>query len=78
MKVLFYGRLADAIGREIEVAAPGGCSVGDVRRRVAASHVAAAAELDRSRTLIADRLVGDDQPVDEADELEFLPPVSGG
>jgi molybdopterin converting factor small subunit len=37
-----------------------------------------AAELDRSRTLIANRLVGDDQPVDEADELEFLPPVSGG
>lgn len=78
MKVLFYGRLADAIGREIEVAAPRGCSVGEVRRRVAASHGAAAAELDRSRTLIADRLVGDDQPVDEADELEFLPPVSGG
>jgi molybdopterin converting factor small subunit len=75
--VRFYGRLADAIGPEIDLAAAG-ISVGEVRRMVAAEHSAASAALGRSSALIGDCAVGDDRVVGEADQLEFLPPVSGG
>jgi molybdopterin converting factor small subunit len=76
--VRFYGRLADAIGSEVELAGAGGRSVGEVRKRLAESHVGAAAAIERSRALIADSFVSDEHRVGECDSLEFLPPVSGG
>ena len=75
--VRFYGRLADAIGPEIDLRAAN-LSVGEIRRIVATEHSAAAADLGRSRALIGDCAVGDDRVVGSADRLEFLPPVSGG
>ena len=78
MRVRFYGRLADTIGREAEIDAPPGCSVGEVRRRLAASHSAAAGALGRSRAFVAATIVSDDRLIAPEDELEFLPPVSGG
>ena len=78
MKVLFYGRLADAIGQDIEFEAGGACSVAELRRRVAASHPDAAATLDRSRAVIANAMVCDEHLIAPADQVEFLPPVSGG
>ena len=75
--VRFYGSLADAIGPEIDLPAAG-VSVGEVRRIVASAHCAAAAALGRSRALIGDHAVGDDRLVAAGDQLEFLPPVSGG
>ena len=78
MKVLFYGRLADAIGRDIEIEAGRACSVAELRRRVAASHPDAADALGRSRAAIASVLVGDEHLIAPADQVEFLPPVSGG
>ena len=78
MKVLFYGRLADAIGRDMEMEAGGAWSVAELRRRLAASHPDAAEALGRSRAAIASVLVGDEHLIGPADEVEFLPPVSGG
>lgn len=78
MKVLFYGRLADAIGPDIEIEAGGACSVAELRRRVAASHPDAADALGRSRAVIASAMVGDEHVIAAADQVEFLPPVSGG
>jgi molybdopterin converting factor small subunit len=78
VKVLFYGRLADAIGRDIEIEAGGACSVAELRRRVAASHPDAADALGRSRAVIASAMVGDEHVIAPADQVEFLPPVSGG
>jgi molybdopterin converting factor small subunit len=78
VKVLFYGRLADAIGRDIEIDAGGGCPVAELRRRVAASHPDAADALGRSRAVIASAMVGDEHVIAPADQVEFLPPVSGG
>ena len=78
MKVLLYGRLADAIGRDIEIEAGGGCSVAELRRRMAANHPAAADALRRSRAVIASAMVGDEHVIAPADQVEFLPPVSGG
>jgi len=77
LRIRLYGRLGDAIAPEIELAAAS-CTVGEVRRRLATSHAAAARSLETSRALIAGRVVGDDRAVGEAEELEFLPPVSGG
>lgn len=77
MRIRLYGRLGEAIAPEIELAAAG-CTVGEVRRRLAADHATAARSLEVSRALIGDRAVVDDQTVGEGDELDFLPPVSGG
>jgi molybdopterin converting factor small subunit len=80
MKVLFYGRLAEAIGPELEVGASPGASIADVRERLAAEHPHAADVLRNKRALsfVGDRLVRDDYSLALGDTLEFLPPVSGG
>ena len=78
MKVLLYGRLADAIDREVDVDAPGGCSVAEIRQRLAASHPGAAGPLRVARAAIDSALVGDDHIPAVFDQVEFLPPVSGG
>jgi len=78
LRIRLYGRLADAIGREVVLAAPLPCSVGDVRQRLAANHAAAAGVLERSRALIAGSFVSDEQSTADIDLIEFLPPVSGG
>jgi len=78
LRILLHGSLAQAIGRDLEVAASEGASVGDLRRRLAADHPAAAATLARSRVYASDRFVDDGQALCASDEIEFLPPVSGG
>ena len=80
MKVLFYGRLAEAIGPELEVGASPGSSVADVRDRLAADHpnVEQILRSKRALSFVGDRLVRDDYRLAANDTLEFLPPVSGG
>lgn len=80
MKVVFYGRLADAVGSEIDIEIPAGCSIGEVRRLLAAEHPAAAATLASRRALacVGGSLVRDDYLTSTEDQVEFLPPVSGG
>jgi molybdopterin converting factor small subunit len=78
LRIRLYGSLADAIGREVTLEAPLPCSVGEVRRRLAARHAAAAGALERSRALIAGSFVADERELADADLVEFLPPVSGG
>ena len=80
MKIVFYGRLADVIGPELEVRVPPDYSVSQLRDRLAAEHPAAEQDLcdKRVRTCIGDRLVHDDHVLDASDVVEFLPPVSGG
>jgi len=80
VKVLFYGRLADVIGPELEVNCPAGCSVSQLRERLGAEHPLAAQTLrsKRARTCVGDLLVHDDHVLSAVDTVEFLPPVSGG
>jgi molybdopterin converting factor small subunit len=80
MKILFYGRLAEAIGAELEVGAAIGSTVAEVREKLAAEHPDAAGVLRNKRALsfVGDRLVRDDYRLASRDRLEFLPPVSGG
>ena len=80
MKVLFYGRLAEAIGPELEIDAPPGCSVGQLRDRLVAEHPEAEQPLRNRRALacVGDSLVHDTYVLGADDRVEFLPPVSGG
>jgi sulfur-carrier protein len=80
VKVLFYGRLAEAIGPELEMEAPTGCSVAELRDRLAAEHPQAEQILrsKRARACVDGTLVNDEYVPGAADTLEFLPPVSGG
>jgi molybdopterin converting factor small subunit len=78
VKVLFYGRLAEAIDRQIEVHTPQGCSVAELRRRLAKDYPSAAEMLDRSRASVANALVPEELVITNGCEVEWLPPVSGG
>ncbi len=80
MRISFFGSLADAIGRQVELPVPEGASVGEVRRRLATAYPAAAANLDRPQVLAAidDRIADDGEAVPEGADLAFFPPLSGG
>ncbi|HVI05051.1 MAG TPA: MoaD/ThiS family protein [Sphingomicrobium sp.] len=78
MKVLFYGRLAEAIGSRAELDQSPGCSVAEVRRQLCRIYPSARDMLGRSRAFISDVVVTDDHLLGSDDEIEFLPPVSGG
>ncbi len=80
MKVGFYGRLGDMIGREIvlEVAEP--LAVGSLRERLAGLYPDAGAELMRPtlRACVGDRMLSDDERLTPSQTVEFFPPFSGG
>ena len=78
LKVLLYGPLADALGRHIDVEAPEGCSVAELRERLGRIHPDAATQIDRSRAIIGCVAVKNDHHILASDEVELLPPVSGG
>jgi molybdopterin converting factor small subunit len=80
VKVLFYGRLAETIGPELEIEAPPRCSVEQLRERLIAAYPEAEQPLrsKRARACIGNSLVADDHLLSPADKVEFLAPVSGG
>lgn len=78
MKVMLYGRLGDVIGSHVELDIDKGCSVGQLRKRLAALSPAASDVLGRSRAVIDSSLVTDARTVGNSEIIEFLPPVSGG
>jgi molybdopterin converting factor small subunit len=80
MKITFYGRLSDAVGRELDLVVEEPCTISRLRQRIAGSFPAAASLLEdrRVRACVMDELVPDDHRVGETDAVEFLAPVSGG
>jgi molybdopterin converting factor small subunit len=80
VKVLFYGRLAEAIGPEVEVGVSSTCSVAELRDRLVAEYpeIEDVLRSRRALTCVGDALVHDDYLMSPGDMLEFLPPVSGG
>lgn len=79
MRVLFFGKMADRVGREVDVDAPGG-TVGDLRALLATRFPHARDDLlaPSLRACMGDRLVDDAAAVGADDVVEFLPPLSGG
>ena len=80
MKIMFYGRLAEAIGPELELDQPSQCSIAEIRERLASEYPEVAATLASRRAFacVGGSMVRDDYLVPSAGEVEFLPPVSGG
>ena len=80
VKVVYYWRLAEAIGVELDVDVPPGSSIAQLRDALVGSHPGAAEALlnNRARACVADALVADDFVPGPDDRVEFLPPVSGG
>lgn len=80
MRILFYGRLAESIGPEVELDVGAPSSVHVIRERLASDHPSAADSLRSVRALscVDGVLVRDDHVVAPNQRLEFLPPVSGG
>lgn len=80
MKIRFYGRLADLIGREIDLDVPGPVSVADLFRRLAQMYSDAGDPLlnPRVRAVVGNQLVPQDFMLHPEDKLEILPIVSGG
>lgn len=80
MRVFFYGKLADTVGKEVQLPADGPSSVGGLKRRLAADYpeMASALQDGRVKAIVAEAFVNDDHPLSAADEVEFLAPVSGG
>lgn len=79
MKVLFFGRPADVLGRSREIALPDDATVGGVRRALAEADPAAAVLLEPSIRASVDRLITDDRTnVSNASEVGFFSAFSGG
>ena len=79
-RILFFGRLAEQIGREREVDIPDdGCTVADLRRRLA--HDPDLQMLAPGGGMLASvdqQVVQDDAPVNPRQEIAFFSPLSGG
>jgi molybdopterin converting factor small subunit len=80
VKIIFYGKLADLLGRELDIEMDRPSTVGAVRSSLIEKHPDATASLqdDRVRACVGCALVSDEHPVTSADRVEFLAPVSGG
>ena len=80
MKVFFFGRLKEALGEVLEVPDQPAEKVGDLRRRLAECHPAAAHDLlsPRVRACVDDVIVGEDYALARQARVEFFPPLSGG
>ena len=80
MRICFYGRLAEAIGREVDIDMGGECSVGELRSRMAAIYPHAADDLasPRVKACVGDAIVSDSFRVRPDQYVEILAPLSGG
>jgi molybdopterin converting factor small subunit len=77
MKILFFGRLGETIGREIEFDLPaGGCTVAALRAALAEQHGGLAAE--SVRACIDLEIAPETALVLPGHEVAFIPPLSGG
>jgi sulfur-carrier protein len=79
VRVRFFGKLADSIGRELELDGEG-LTVEALRSRLATRFPPLAADLLRPalRACIGDEIVSDDRVVAPGEIVELFPPLSGG
>lgn len=79
MKVLFFGRPADVLGRSREINLPDDATIGGVRRALAEADPAAAVLLEPSIRASVDRQITDDLTVvTNSSEVDFFSTFSGG
>ena len=80
MKILFFGKLRDALGDQRELDRVNGETIARLRRRLAELYPQAADDLLNPgvRACVEDTIVGEDFGLDGHESVEFFPPVSGG
>ena len=79
MKILFFGKLGDTIGREVELALPPDvATLGQLRKLLAERYPQVDLTSPRLRICLDDSVAGDDEVVRDENEVAFLPPLSGG
>ena len=79
MRILFFGKLGETIGREVQLALPDDVTtVGQLRRLLAERHPQADLTSPRLRVCVDDSVAGDEEVVRDENEVAFLPPLSGG
>ena len=81
MRVRFFGRLGDMVGREVQIDVPqNGCTVGQLRELLASQYPEAAPDLCKPsvRACVRDMIVGEQFVIEAIAEVEFFPPLSGG
>jgi molybdopterin converting factor small subunit len=80
VRICFYGRLADTIGREVEIDMGRECSVGELRSRIATLYPHAADDLasPRVKACVGETIVPDGFRVRPDQNVEILAPLSGG
>ena len=78
-KVLFFGRVADLIGRSLQVDLPdAGCTIAELRARLAAAPGADILLRPGVRASVDREIVGDDAVVMPGTEVAFFSVFSGG
>ena len=79
-RILLFGSLGERLGRELALDLDGAPTVADIRRELARRHPEAAGDLDaaRARALVNDESASEERMVGSADEIAFLPQLSGG
>jgi molybdopterin converting factor small subunit len=80
VKITLSGYLAQMIAPQLELAWPAPCSVAELRATLAAAYPAAAGALTGGgvRACVDGAMVSEEFLVGDVDQVEFLPPVSGG
>lgn len=81
MVIHFYGRIADRVGRSIELDVPDSVTtIAELRQLIGTIYPAAANEiaLPSLKACIGEEIVGDFRDIRQSDTVEFFPPLSGG
>ena len=79
IRVLFFGKVAEAMGRELEVDTPaGGCTVADLRRRIADQTGSDILLQPGVRASVDKQVTTDEGRVSAKSEVAFFSLFSGG
>ena len=78
-RILFFGRVADVLGRELTLDLPAaGCTIADLRRRLAAGPGGDILLKPGVRASVDKQVVDDGAMVTETSEIAFFSLFSGG
>ena len=79
MQILFFGKLADIAGRSRKIDTDDYTTVGEITKELCKDPLLAEALRHPSITTVLDNsVVKEDATIKNANELAYLPPVSGG
>ncbi|TKC16867.1 molybdopterin converting factor subunit 1 [Robertmurraya kyonggiensis] len=75
-KILFFAHLKDAVGEESIRIDVSGKTVAEVKEFLAKEYELQ--KLDTAMTAVNEEFAGDEEVIEQGDEIAFIPPVSGG